>query len=101
MTTMLSRQLILRRQPLPAVSRMISFQQRTYATPAGPPPKGFRLPRPPKWDEEKDSTLDRAGKYFLLQEMFRGMYLLLEQFVRPPYVSLSSYLVSRVTITES
>jgi NADH dehydrogenase (ubiquinone) Fe-S protein 8 len=28
--------------------------------------------------------LDRAGKYFLLMEMFRGMYVSLEQFFRPP-----------------
>lgn len=80
----LSRQL-LRRQPIPtasAVARIVA--QRTYATPSGPPPKGFRLPRKPNWDEEKESTLDRAGKYFLLLEMFRGMYVALEQFFRPP-----------------
>jgi NADH dehydrogenase (ubiquinone) Fe-S protein 8 len=58
--------------------------RRSYATPAGPPPKGFRLPRQPNWDEEKESTLDRMGKYFLMTEMARGMYLLMEQFFRPP-----------------
>lgn len=29
--------------------------------------------------------MDKVGKYFLLAEMARGMYLLLEQFFRPPY----------------
>ena len=60
-------------------------QTRGYATPAGPPPKGFRLPPPVSWDGEKEKTMDRVGKYFLLTEMFRGMYVLLEQFFRPPY----------------
>ncbi|RMZ66008.1 hypothetical protein GMOD_00005073 [Pyrenophora seminiperda CCB06] len=52
--------------------------------PAGPPPPGFRLPKPKKWDEG-EGALDQAGKYFLLMEMFRGMYVSLEQFFRPPY----------------
>ena len=56
------------------------------ATPAGPPPQGFRLPRKERWDEGKESSLDKAGKYFLLTEMLRGMYVVLEQFFRPPYV---------------
>jgi hypothetical protein len=30
--------------------------------------------------------MDRVGKYFLLTEMARGMYVVLEQFFRPPYV---------------
>lgn len=58
---------------------------RGYATPAGPPPKGFRLPKAPAWDQEKQGTFDKIGKYFLLAEMARGMYVLLEQFFRPPY----------------
>lgn len=57
---------------------------RNYATPAGPPPKGFRLPPPKKWDEDPEPTFDKLGKYFLLTEMARGMYVLLEQFFRPP-----------------
>lgn len=57
---------------------------RNYATPSGPPPKGFRLPPPKKWDEQDETTFDRLGKYFLLTEMARGMYVLLEQFFRPP-----------------
>ena len=55
------------------------------ATPAGPPPSNFRLPRPQRWDESKETSLDKAGKYFLLTEMMRGMYVVLEQFFRPPY----------------
>ncbi|MCJ1378029.1 hypothetical protein MMC17_001125 [Xylographa soralifera] len=55
------------------------------ATPLGPPPAGFRLPRKERWDEAKESSLDKAGKYFLLTEMMRGMYVVLEQFFRPPY----------------
>ncbi|KAM7184009.1 oxidoreductase-like protein [Rhypophila sp. PSN 637] len=58
---------------------------RSYATPSGPPPKGFRLPPPRKWDEEPEALFDKLGKYFLLTEMARGMYVLLEQFFRPPY----------------
>lgn len=58
---------------------------RTYATPSGPPPPGFRLPKPERWDQSKESSLDKAGKYFLLLEMFRGMYVVLEQYFRPPY----------------
>ena len=58
---------------------------RLSATPAGPPPSGFRLPRKERWDESKESSLDKAGNYFLLTEMLRGMYVVLEQFFRPPY----------------
>ncbi len=54
------------------------------ATPAAPPPQGFRLPTKERWDERKESSLDNAGKYFLMTEMFRGMYVVLEQFFRPP-----------------
>ena len=54
------------------------------ATTQGPPPQGFRLPRPERWNEEKESVWDHAGNYFLLTEMLRGMYVVLEQFFRPP-----------------
>lgn len=57
-----------------------------FATPSGPPPAGFRLPKPVRWDQGKESSLDKAGRYFLLTEMMRGMYVVLEQFFRPPYV---------------
>lgn len=92
---MLSRQVVRRQHPLAAsasIVRMIAQQQqqqqrqqqRTYATPSGPPSKGFRMARTPRWDEEKESTFDRAGKFFLMTEMFRGMYVALEQYFRPP-----------------
>ncbi|PMD42529.1 ferredoxin-like iron-sulfur protein [Hyaloscypha variabilis F] len=68
--------------PLAAFSTSIL---RAYATPSGPPPPGFRLPKPERWNESKESSLDKAGKYFLLTEMARGMYVVLEQFFRPPY----------------
>lgn len=54
------------------------------ATPSGPPPAGFRLPPQKRWDQGDESSLDKASKYFLLAEMFRGMYVVLEQFFRPP-----------------
>lgn len=57
--------------------------RRAYATPAGPPPSGFRMKRP---EDTKETTMDRAGNYFLMMEMMRGMYVLMEQFFRPPYV---------------
>ncbi|KAJ5551320.1 hypothetical protein N7461_006018 [Penicillium sp. DV-2018c] len=55
------------------------------ATPAGPPQPGFRLPTPKRWDQDSESALDKASKYFLMSEIFRGMYVVLEQFFRPPY----------------
>lgn len=61
-----------------------STTTRTAATPSGPPPAGFRLPKPERWDQSKESSLDKAGKYFLLTEMARGMYVVLEQYFRPP-----------------
>lgn len=79
-----------RTSPAAAAAVFALSQQTTtvrgYATPAGPPPKGFRLAPPKKWDEDPEPTFDKLGKYFLLSEMTRGMYLLLEQFFRPPYV---------------
>ena len=71
------------RLPSPATVAFFSTTIRRAATPAGPPPPGFRLPKPKRWDEG-EGALDRAGKYFLLLEMFRGMYVSLEQFFRPP-----------------
>ena len=68
-----------------AASQWLLLQQRGYATPHGPPPKNFRLASPKRWDDEKEGTFDKIGKYFLLTEMFRGMYVALEQFFRPPY----------------
>ncbi|OHE98632.1 NADH-quinone oxidoreductase [Colletotrichum orchidophilum] len=64
---------------------MAANAMRTYATPAGPPPPNFRMKRHQTWDEDQESTLNKLGRYFLLSEMARGMYVLLEQFFRPPY----------------
>ena len=57
------------------------------ALPAGPPPANFRLPKPVRWNEHKDSIWDQAGNYFRLTEMVRGMWVVIEQFFRPPYAS--------------
>ncbi|KIW28474.1 NADH-ubiquinone oxidoreductase 23 kDa subunit, mitochondrial [Cladophialophora immunda] len=54
------------------------------ALPSGPPPQGYRLPRPKRFDEG-EGVMDKASNYFLLTEMLRGMYVVLEQFFRPPY----------------
>lgn len=63
-----------------------NFSSSAYrsATPSGPPPAGFRLPPPKRWDQGDESSLDKASKYFLMAELFRGMYVVLEQFFRPP-----------------
>lgn len=66
----------------PAAAQLIA--RRGYATPLGPPPKGFRQQPVKKWDEEDEGTFNKLGKYFLMTEMARGMYVLLEQFFRPP-----------------
>lgn len=82
-TTLLRQSQFAPRFASPATVAFFSTTFPRAATPAGPPPPGFRLPRPKKWDEG-ESALDKAGKYFLLMEMFRGMYVSLEQFFRPP-----------------
>lgn len=80
---MLSRQALVHRpQQTVAIARIVA--QRAYATPAGTTSSGFRQKRPAAWDEESESTLDRTGRYFLLTEMFRGMYVAMEQYFRPP-----------------
>lgn len=76
-------------------SRLMATQQhqkRGYATPMGPPPRKFRTSRQVEWPWDKEGTLDRLGKYFLLTEMARGMYVLMEQFFRPPYVEIFAML---------
>lgn len=62
----------------------IRQQTRGYATPKGHLPENFRQSKRIEWHWDKDSTLDSLGKYFLMTEMARGMYVLLEQFFRPP-----------------
>lgn len=54
------------------------------ATQAGPSQSAFRLPTPKRWDQSSETSLDKASKYFLMAEIFRGMYVVLEQFFRPP-----------------
>lgn len=49
------------------------------------PPQGFRLHRPRKWDEPLEPALDSHTKYFLLSEMLRGMWVVVEQYFRAPY----------------
>ncbi|KTW31156.1 NADH-ubiquinone oxidoreductase 23 kDa subunit, mitochondrial [Pneumocystis jirovecii RU7] len=49
------------------------------------PPAGFRPQPPAKSQATKSSIIDKAGEYFLLPEMLRGMYVALEQFFRTPY----------------
>ena len=70
-------------RPLSA-SANFSSSVRRPALQAGPPQPGFRLPPPKRWDQGDESSLDKASKYFLMSEIFRGMYVVLEQFFRPP-----------------
>lgn len=65
---------------------IVAVRARGYATPHGPPPANFRTSRKVEWTWDRESTLDRMGKFFLMTEMARGMYVLMEQFFRPPYV---------------
>ena len=67
-----------------------STTSRNNASGVGAPPANFRPARPLRFNEKKDSVFDYAGNYFLLTEMFRGMYVVLEQFFRPPYVHTHS-----------
>ncbi|KAK8227146.1 23 kDa subunit of putative NADH-quinone oxidoreductase [Phyllosticta capitalensis] len=55
------------------------------ALPSGPPPAGFRLPPPKRWDTTDKNVMDMTSEKFLLLEILRGMYVVLEQFFRPPY----------------
>ncbi|KAM3531964.1 hypothetical protein MY4038_004214 [Beauveria bassiana] len=70
---------------LMAVRAAAATQLRGYATPNGPPPQNFRQSKRIEWSWDRESTLDRVGKFFLMTEMARGMYVLMEQFFRPPY----------------
>jgi len=73
------------RIPSPATAAFFSSTAFRAATPAGPPPPGFRLAPRKREQDSGESALDKAGKYFLLMEMARGMWVSLEQFFRPPY----------------
>jgi len=67
-----------------ANAAFFSSSARRSAIPEGPPPQNFRLPKQERWNTTKENVMDRAGNYFLLTEMLRGMYVVLEQFFRPP-----------------
>lgn len=67
-----------------AAHHAFSTSTRRPATTEGPPPANFRLPTPKRWNEKKENIFDQAGNYFLLTEMLRGMYVVLEQYFRPP-----------------
>lgn len=74
-------------RPIVGSSANFSTSGSRAATPYGPPQPGFRLPTPKRWDQTTETSMDKASKYFLLAEMFRGMYVVLEQFFRPAYVA--------------
>jgi NADH dehydrogenase (ubiquinone) Fe-S protein 8 len=77
---------MLTRRQLPRATASASLvAARTYATPSGPPPPGFRTSKPVEFTWDRDNTPDRLGKTFLMTEMARGMWLLMEQYFRPPY----------------
>lgn len=48
-------------------------------------PQSFRLPRPKTWEEDNESALSKLTRWYLLAEMFRGMYIVLEMYFRAPY----------------
>lgn len=81
-----ARLIAFRRSPFMPIGSAANFSSSVSraATPAGPPQPGFRLPPPKRWDQGAESSLDKASKYFLMAEIFRGMYVVLEQFFRPP-----------------
>lgn len=63
--------------------RVLSISSKRAATSSGAPAPNFRLPRAGHWDDGRNA-LDKAGEYFLLTEILRGMYVVLEQFFKPP-----------------
>lgn len=69
----------------PILAATFSTSTRRYALPLGPPPAGFRLPKTKRWDSPgAEGALSKAGKYFLMTELARGMWVLMEQFFRAP-----------------
>ncbi|KAK9460064.1 uncharacterized protein V1516DRAFT_678822 [Lipomyces oligophaga] len=53
-------------------------------------PSDFRVAKPKDW-EEGDSALDIAGRFFLMAELMRGMYVVLENYFRAPYTIYYPY----------
>lgn len=49
------------------------------------PPQDFRVPKPKTWEELNELFLSKATKFFFLQEIVRGMYIVLEMYFREPY----------------
>jgi NADH dehydrogenase (ubiquinone) Fe-S protein 8 len=83
---------VLRTAANPQFSRVLvasfSNSARAAALPAGPPPAGYRIPKTKRWDDAGEmSALDKTSNRFLLTEMVRGMWVVLEQFFRAPYAS--------------
>lgn len=72
-------------QPQPPPSPSAAPQYQSFR----PDPKRVPVPLPCPISQlipqKQDSILDIAGKTLLLTEMVRGMYVVLEQFFRPPY----------------
>ncbi|THW84204.1 NADH-ubiquinone oxidoreductase subunit [Aureobasidium pullulans] len=57
----------------PASASLFSTSIARPASGTGAPPQGFRMPAPVRWDQQKESTADKLGNYFLLTEMMRGI----------------------------
>jgi NADH dehydrogenase (ubiquinone) Fe-S protein 8 len=85
-TRQIARLVASRRSPFMPLGSTANFSSSVIraATPAGPPQAGFRLPVQKTWETDGKSAINRASEYFLLMEMFRGMYVVIEQFFRPP-----------------
>jgi NADH dehydrogenase (ubiquinone) Fe-S protein 8 len=85
-TRQIARLVASRRSPFMPLGSTANFSSSAIraATPAGPPQPGFRLPAQKTWENDGKSAMNRASEYFLLMEMFRGMYVVIEQFFRPP-----------------
>lgn len=82
----------LRPQSLPAVRLLLTAPAATFsstaitrhATHTVSSRRTPRIGRATTW-ENGESSLDKAGKFFLMTEMLRGMYVVMEQFFRAPY----------------
>jgi len=72
-----------RQRPL-AAAALFSTSPLRAALPLGPPPVGYRMAKPARWHNDGETALDKAGHYFLMTEMLRGMWVVLEQFFRAP-----------------
>ncbi|BFZ60763.1 ndufs8, ubiquinone oxidoreductase 23 kd subunit [Saitoella coloradoensis] len=73
------------RPQLPAFAAFSTSAPVRHASPfpTTPVPAGFRPKPDPNFKEE--SALDQAGHFFLMTEMMRGMYVVMENFFRAPY----------------